>query len=756
MPVERVPKRAEVRQNPGAERRTPAAGYEISGPARKFFSLVLLVAALTGCLGTAQAAERPNVLLIISDDHAWADYSFMGHPHIQTPNLDRLAAQSLVFERGYSPVPLCRPSLVSIVTGLYPHQHGVTGNDPNLPDPKVNAMAARGNPAYARYYNTIIENFRQRPNFVRNLVSNGYLALETGKWWEGDPIKTAGFTHAMTQGEAKGSRHGDVGLDIGRKGMEPIYSFLKEAGGKPWLVWYAPMLPHAPHNPPEDLLQKYLKVAPSAPVAHYWANVEWFDRTCGELLDHLDKSGQRANTIVIYTTDNGWIQHPARTNQFAPRSKLTPYEGGVRTPIMISWPGRVTPRRDKTHLASNVDLWPTLATLLQQPAPAGLPGINLTDPLAVAKRATIFGEQYAHNIADVDAPTRSLEHRFVINGWWKLIVPAPGAATNARPELYDLQKDPWEQNNLAAKESRRVRTLRQQLDQWWSPPVFQAQATPATPHAAPPAPPARPEETLVYKRVGDRELKLHLDKPADWKATDQRPAIVFFFGGGWVGGSPTQFVPQSQYFATRGMVGVRVEYRTIPKGDAGPPAVCCADAKSAMRYVRAHAAELGIDPQRIAAAGGSAGGHLAAFTALVTGLDDPLDDLAVSCKPNALVLFNPVFNNGPGQWGHARVGERYREFSPAHNITKGAPPTIVFLGDQDKLLPVATLRDFEAEMQKAGARCEAQVYPGAGHGFFNRDTAQGAWFTQTLIAADKFLASLGWLKGEPTLKMPQP
>ncbi len=255
-------------------------------------------------------------------------------------------------------------------------------------------------------------------------------------------------------------------------------------------------------------------------------------------------------------------------------------------------------------------------------------------------------------------------------------------------------------------------------------------------------------ETLAYKKTSDRELKLFVEKPADWKASDHRPAIVFFFGGGWVGGSPEQFRKQSEYLATRGMVGIRVEYRTIPKGDSGPPTVCCRDAKSALRYVRAHAAELGIDPRRIAAAGGSAGGHLAAFTALVPGLDDPADDLKVSCKPAALVLFNPVLNNGPGQWGRERVGERYREFSPAHNISKDAPPTVVFLGDSDKLIPVSVLDDFKAEMKKAGARCDAHVYPGAGHGFFNREPH----LSQTLIEVDKFLASLGWLEGAPTLK----
>lgn len=266
-----------------------------------------------------------------------------------------------------------------------------------------------------------------------------------------------------------------------------------------------------------------------------------------------------------------------------------------------------------------------------------------------------------------------------------------------------------------------------------------------------PAAAAEAAETVVYKKAGDTELKLHLEKPPGWKAGDRRPAIVFFFGGGWVGGSPNQFLKQSQHFAAREMVGIRVQYRVIPKGDEGPPLLCVADAKSALRYVRAHAAELGLDPNRIAAAGGSAGGHLAAFATLVPGLDDPADDLKVSPKGNALVLFNPVFNNGPGQWGHARVGARYREFSPAHHVTKDAPPAIVFLGDKDALIPVSVLEDFKAKMQVAGVRCDTKVFPGAAHGFFNKDAEGIPGFSATLAAADRFLVSLGWL---PAKAMP--
>jgi len=257
-------------------------------------------------------------------------------------------------------------------------------------------------------------------------------------------------------------------------------------------------------------------------------------------------------------------------------------------------------------------------------------------------------------------------------------------------------------------------------------------------------------ETCVYKKVGDHELKLFIIKPVGWKAMDRRPALVFFHGGGWVGGTPSQFNEQAAYLTTRGLVCVQVEYRLI-RGKQGPPEDCVRDAKSSIRWVRAHADGLGIDPERIGAAGGSAGGHLAAFVGLVDGQDDPQDDLKVSPKANALLLFNPVFDNGTeGGWGQARVGERMKEFSPAHNISADDPPAIVFLGSQDKLIPVATVERFQANMKAAGVRCDAFFYAGQPHGFFNKEPFKSA----TLVEADIFLASLGWLSGPPTMKAP--
>jgi acetyl esterase/lipase len=267
--------------------------------------------------------------------------------------------------------------------------------------------------------------------------------------------------------------------------------------------------------------------------------------------------------------------------------------------------------------------------------------------------------------------------------------------------------------------------------------------------AAAPAPANIAGEPLVYKKVGNVDLHLYVVKPAGWQPTDHRPAMVFIHGGGWVVGSVAQFNDQSKYLASRGMVCVQVEYRLLARANHNPPTICCEDAKSAMRYVRSHAGELGVDPDRIGAAGGSAGGQLAAFTALVPGQDDPHDDLSVSPKPNALVLFFPVLDNGTnGGWGNWRVGNRVKEFSPAANVTSNAPPTIIFLGTKDQLIPVSTIKRFQANMRSCGVTCDVQLYSGQGHGFASNEPYK----TDTLIMADQFLKSLGWPKGPPKLR----
>lgn len=408
-------------------------------------------------------AAPPNLLLLISDDQAWTDYGFMGHPHIRTPRLDRLAGESLLFPHGYVPSSLCCPSLASIITGRYPHQHGVVCNDPPRP-PGMSAKDFYSSPQFLAGRERMASFMEAVPTLPRLLKDRGYVSFQAGKWWQ-NHFTRGGFTHGMTQG----GRHGDDGLKIGRETLRPVTDFMDEAqhNGKPWLVWYAPMMPHDPHTPPERLLAKYRGLTNSLPVAKYWAMVEWFDETCGQLLDHLEQRGLATNTIVAYVTDNGWITHP-ETGRYAPRSKQSPYDGGLRTPIMIRWPGQVSPGRNDQPVSS-LDLMPTLLKAAGVTAPEGLPGINLLDRAAVAGRDAVFGECFTHDGVNLDRPSSGLRWRWVVSDGWKLIVPYPPNEPDGRSELFHLTEDPFETLDLAAKEPARLKQLQQRLDQWWNP-----------------------------------------------------------------------------------------------------------------------------------------------------------------------------------------------------------------------------------------------------------------------------------------------
>jgi acetyl esterase len=257
-------------------------------------------------------------------------------------------------------------------------------------------------------------------------------------------------------------------------------------------------------------------------------------------------------------------------------------------------------------------------------------------------------------------------------------------------------------------------------------------------------------KAIQYKQVGDTKLFLHVFEPKGKTAGGKRPAIVFFFGGGWNGGTPKQFEPHCRHLAARGMVAITAEYR-VKSRNKTTPFKCVADGKSAIRWVRANAAKLGVDPHRIAAGGGSAGGHVAAATGNCPGLEEKGGDLKISSKPDALVLFNPVYDNSKNGYGYDRVKPRWKEISPMHNLRKGAPPTIVFLGTKDKLIPVSTGEEYQKRMKAVGSRSELHLYKDAPHGFFNKGKP-GDHYSDTIAKMDKFLASLGWLKGEPIEK----
>ena len=435
------------------------------------FSIICIL--ISSCTAGKQAVpKKPNIIFIISDDQAYSDYRFMGHSFIETPHIDRLAAQSLSFTRGYVAVPLCSPSLASIITGLYAFQHGITGNDPAVEyEGKKNpAKAADGTFPPNSYpvqrdlaYQKLAANFYQNKLITQTLAENGYRSFQSGKWWIGS-AEDGGFDKGMTHGDyTRGGRHGDEGLKIAREGLDPVFDFMAESDSldQPFFIWYAPFLPHTPHNPPKALEEKYLKVAPSPFVARYWAMVEWFDQTTGALLDHLKEKGWEENTIIVYTCDNGWIQD-------------TDAGAGER---MFKYPGIITPKLDTQHVVSNVDIVPTIHQLLGLEK-GNLPGIDVLNESELNNRSTVFSESYDHDIRNIEVPTETLLYQIAVEKQWKLIIPnkdmVKKAATSRAEniagyyfndiQLFNLAEDPLESTNVAVQYPEEVERLTEKIN----------------------------------------------------------------------------------------------------------------------------------------------------------------------------------------------------------------------------------------------------------------------------------------------------
>lgn len=249
----------------------------------------------------------------------------------------------------------------------------------------------------------------------------------------------------------------------------------------------------------------------------------------------------------------------------------------------------------------------------------------------------------------------------------------------------------------------------------------------------------------IYKEVGDTKLPLYVFEPEGHKAEANAPAIVFFFGGGWTKGTPSQFVPQCEYLASRGMVAITVDYRVRSRH---PVTVedCIEDAKSAMRWVRVHAKQLGVHPERIAAAGGSAGGHLAACTAVIDDFDAESDNLEVSAKPNAMILFNPAMGKSIGANKSKITRGPVEKAVPFPYADKKQPPCIMFFGTNDRLLEGAEA--YQSISQQAGNKCRIVTYEGQGHGFFNHGRSGNKYFERTRDEMDTFLGKLGWISAK--------
>ncbi len=253
----------------------------------------------------------------------------------------------------------------------------------------------------------------------------------------------------------------------------------------------------------------------------------------------------------------------------------------------------------------------------------------------------------------------------------------------------------------------------------------------------------KPTRMLPYKKVADQELLLHVFEPEGFQTSDSRGCYLIIHGGGWTGGAPPRMYPFAAHYAKLGLVGISMQYRLHSKKNGVSVFDCVKDARSAVRYIRAHAMELGIDPQKVIVSGGSAGGHLAAATALFGNVNEDGDELKVSPIPNALVLLFPVIDTSKEGYGNEKIGERWQELSPVHHVCPGVPPTLIFHGTGDTVTPFAGAKAFHEAMLKAGNRCELDINEGGVHGYLMRNKAL---YDDTMQKTNVFLKSLGLLK----------
>lgn len=430
----------------------------------------------------AVGGSPPNIVLILSDDHHWRDYSYTGeNPYVATPNIDRLAAEGVLYQRAYAPTSICRPSLTNIFTGLNSVTSLVVGNKPEplgsgFPDSANNHVIRRAVEVHA--------------TLPRILGRYGYRSLQTGKWWEG-AFQRAGFDEGMT-GDGDRAHAGPRATTIGRNGLAPIEDFVEQAvrDEVPFFISYAPVLPHTPHNPPSAFRARYDAWVDDGEItaneADYYAMIDWFDSTVGELRTFLEQTpGSDGtpldnDTLYVYAVDNGWrpVLHGTQQTAGADRGKITPYEGGVRGPIIFSWRDWVFDERSlarklrDSRLASTVDILSTLLSLIG--AESDVPNLAQGIDLLTQSRNEVFGDSYDDSIPFMDGallvfdqPERPRTSRWMIRGRWKLIVP-DGEHFTGQVQLYDVIEDPDETTNRAATEATRVAEMSARIDEWWA------------------------------------------------------------------------------------------------------------------------------------------------------------------------------------------------------------------------------------------------------------------------------------------------
>lgn len=420
----------------------------------------------------------PNIIFIFADDWGWGDLGCYGHPHVETPSLDRLAAEGTLFSQFYVCSGVCSPSRAAVMTGRFPAHHGIHGHFADH-----DANAARGIPNWLDPTAT---------TYTKLLQQHGYRVGHYGKWHlghgEGAPEPFAYGIDECRINTGNGPHLGFLTNDVGpdrasssERIVDETIGFIDRNKDGPFLanVWLNDT--HATLDPDEQQLEPYLRFAPVGlenkhPGANaiYFAAVANADRHIGRLLDHLDATRLADNTLVIFSADNGPEDIAVKNASHSGVGSSGPfrgrkrslYEGGIRTPFLLRWPRGGTPAgtvNDDTPLSA-VDLLPTFCTAAECPVPSnlGLQGEDMLDIFQGATRdrkTTLMWEWRFRIAGHVINRSPILAIR---DGRWKLLVNPDGDRT----ELFDIPNDPMELNNVADDHPDLVQMLTDRVKLW--------------------------------------------------------------------------------------------------------------------------------------------------------------------------------------------------------------------------------------------------------------------------------------------------
>jgi len=417
-------------------------------------------------LGPPPAEPRPNIVLVVADDMDYEHLGFMGNPRVKTPTLDELARTGVVFPVAHVPMSRCRPSLAALLSGRWPNQSGI-------------------------YDNEAVRTLARRDSLPNLLKAAGYATFQGGKFWEGSPLSMGFLEPRSSDNVFVASFQSFV-----RESQAELMRFVdRYRAERPFFVWWAPMLPHAPFDPParyRELFRDTDVPVPPGIVGEArafqetertaYAMVAWFDSGLAELRAKLEQTGELANTLFVFLIDNGYA------NGFP--SKGTVFEKGLRTPVVISWPKGIAGGRARPELVSSLDLYRTILDYAGVPAPAGSGGVSLRPALEgkdLHTRDVLYGAVYDYRASrGSQRPADSMYALYARTERWKFVLylqrtdpetvlfdhefaPFPARERGER-DLFDLELDPYERNDLSgdAAHAELMDELLQGCLAWWS------------------------------------------------------------------------------------------------------------------------------------------------------------------------------------------------------------------------------------------------------------------------------------------------